>query len=1118
MKKRLQQAISLLLTLCTLLSLLPTAALAADAHALTAPVVMTDEAEVTEPLTAPVDIHQEVPADPEPQETPAEEAAGTEATPEVLTATFQAFNPLYPEIVLEVSAPEALPGDALAGETEYGTYEDAALQLRTGMEQRTTEIVTSFTSEEEISGDLIDLVFDDALAETGVSTQGDYLRWHWGGYECSCSYYLSEEDGLYYNTVTWTLAYYTTAAQETELTKEVEKVISGFSFTDSTTDYEKVCTIYEYICSNVTYDHEGLEAGTSNLIYTAYAALINGTSVCQGYANLLYRMLLEVDIPARIISGTSSGEGHAWNIVKLGNHWYNLDSTWDASSGEAQDDYLLKCTANFPDHTRDTEYNTDAFHAAYPMASSDYAPVTEVARGTCGENITWVLDSDGTLALSGTGVMTSYTLGNTPWYSYRTSIKSVVVGSGITSLSSGAFYGCTALRTASLPDGLISIAGFNGCTSLASINIPNSVTTIGANAFSGCTALTGIAIPDSVTLIGQNAFSGCSSMKTVTLGSGLKTIGYRAFYNCKALTEITVPESVTEFGNNAFEFCVSMTSAVLNNTGSIGDYAFLYCNSLESVTIGDKATSTGSCCFQYCSSLTDVTLGKNITLVGPYSFAGCSKLTEITIPDSVETLGGHCFYNCQSLVDVDFGTGLTAINEYAFCACVKLSPVSIPNSVTTLGDSAFSDCDALTKITVPAGVTTVGSGVFSGCDGLTSATILGSIIGSSMFKDCSSLCEVSVKNITSMGSAAFYDCDALSEIDLPEGLTALEASTFGSCDGLTTLTIPDSVTTIGEEACCACAKLETLIIGAGVTSVEQNAFSSCPSLTSIYFRGDRPKFVNCCKDVTATAYYPADNTTWENWSSNLGGTLTWLSYSNVHLHEWDAGTVLSTPTCTTQGSTRYTCTSCGETKTETTPALEHDYVTTVVHATCTTDGYTSHLCSRCGHSYTDAYVTASGHVWNDGVVTKAATETEPGEMSYPCLFCEAVRTEEIPVLLSGLNLVDGVWGYYKNGQVATDVTTLVLYYDSWWYVKDGLVDFSYAGLVYFSGSWWYVTSGRVDFSYTGLCYYNGGWWYVKSGRVDFSYTGLCYYNGGWWYVKSGKVDFSYTGLCYYNSS
>ena len=95
----------------------------------------------------------------------------------------------------------------------------------------------------------------------------------------------------------------------------------------------------------------------------------------------------------------------------------------------------------------------------------------------------------------------------------------------------------------------------------------------------------------------------------------------------------------------------------------------------------------------------------------------------------------------------------------------------------------------------------------------------------------------------------------------------------------------------------------------------------------------------------------------------------------------------------------FTCTRCGETKTETIPVLPHthSYKAVVTAPTCTAKGYTTHTCA-CGDSYVDTYVDALGHAWDNGKVTKEPTATETGVRTYTCTRCHETKTESIPVV------------------------------------------------------------------------------------------------------------------------
>ena len=145
--------------------------------------------------------------------------------------------------------------------------------------------------------------------------------------------------------------------------------------------------------------------------------------------------------------------------------------------------------------------------------------------GSCGENVTYVFDSvTGTLTIRGSGAMKGYSSSNNlaPWYSYGTSVKTIVIGNSVTSIGKEAFYGCTSLTSVTIGDSVTSIGdhAFADCTSLKSLTIPDSVTSIGDYAFSWCTSLTSVTIGDSVTSIGKEAFDGCTSLTSVTVEIG----------------------------------------------------------------------------------------------------------------------------------------------------------------------------------------------------------------------------------------------------------------------------------------------------------------------------------------------------------------------------------------------------------------------------------------------------------------------------------------------------------------------------------------------------------------------------------------------------------------------
>ncbi|MCI7511504.1 MAG: CHAP domain-containing protein [Firmicutes bacterium] len=281
------------------------------------------------------------------------------------------INPLYKDVVDQKQLFSTLNGaPRLYSDTqpqEAGSADEAAVILRKGMENREARIAIRCPADAITPTDgILDEIAEKALEETGVPTQGDYIRWTYAGW--SGSYSLeSDDEGLHYVFV-YDCKYYTTAAQEAELSEKIDSVLQSLDINDESSDYDVICAVYDYICANVSYDYDNLNDSEYLLKYTAYAAMINKTAVCQGYSALMYRMLQQKNIDCRLIPGSN----HAWNIVAIDGVYYNADSTWDAGRDPKNYAYFLCGDSDFAEHTRYSEYSTEEFYRLYPMAETKY--------------------------------------------------------------------------------------------------------------------------------------------------------------------------------------------------------------------------------------------------------------------------------------------------------------------------------------------------------------------------------------------------------------------------------------------------------------------------------------------------------------------------------------------------------------------------------------------------------------------------------------------------------------------------------------------------------------------------------------------------------------------------
>lgn len=459
------------------------------------------------------------------------------------------------------------------------------------------------------------------------------------------------------------------------------------------------------------------------------------------------------------------------------------------------------------------------------------APLTveagAVYTGDCGENLTWELIADtGVLTISGTGKMTDWsTAKRVPWYPYKDSIITVVIGDGADNVGNNAF---------------------SLCESLENLTLGSGIRTIGTKAFYSCEKLKDAVIPDKAETINQSAFYLCRELASVTLGGGVKTIGQNAFEGCSSLVSVTIPASVT----------------------AIGEGVFSHCTSLKQISVdGGNAN--------YCSDEYGVLFTKDMTLLVQYP-AGNTR-TSYTMPDGVRETNDAAFAN-SSLVSVKIPDGFTTIGSYTFGYYEALTDIILPDSVETIEERAFIYCCALTGITIPRGVTEIGEAAFMDCCVLTgikvdsanscyrsdeygvlfnkamsliiqypignertSYTIPDCVteIGNEAFEDSGLVDIVIPDSVTSIGKFAFCFSSELVRLCMG-GVRIIGDMAFSYCDALKSARLTGSLETISHSAFYGCDGLRVVEIGSRVTNIEKCAFYGCENLQGVYFYGDSP--------------------------------------------------------------------------------------------------------------------------------------------------------------------------------------------------------------------------------------------------------------------------------------
>ena len=556
------------------------------------------------------------------------------------------------------------------------------------------------------------------------------------------------------------------------------------------------------------------------------------------------------------------------------------------------------------------------------------------------DNLTWTLDADGTLTISGTGAMKDYNAADNLSPAHMNSdVKKVVIEDGVTSIGELAFYKCSSLTNITIPDSVtcIAYAAFHGCSSLSSITIPNSVTSIGIYAFVVCSSLTSITIPDGVTSIGYGAFSDCSSLKTISLSckSSLKKSDFGeqadlvSYTNQHLLTKTAAKAATcTESGNKEYWTCkhckkyflsddtnpatataVELSETVipaLNHKNAITRDAFeptetepgysgdRYCPDCDTVfekgyTYWNEGNLTWKLDADGTLTISGTGAMKDYDYYNNPSPASQKKdsVKKVVIEDGVTSIRNSAFYDCNSLTSITIPNSVTSIGAYAFSNCYYLTNITIPNSVTSIENYAFRSCSSLTSITIPDSVTSIGKLAFYSCDSLTSITISNSVtsIEERAFAYCSRLTSITIPDsVTSIGEAAFAGCSSLTSITIPDSVTSIGEYAFQSCSRLTSITIPDSVTSIGAYAFSDCWDLTSITIPDSVTTIGESAFNACSSLTTISLS---------CKSSLKR--------------SDFGKQADLVSYTSHTLNKTEA----KAATCTENGNKEYwTCEHC----------------------------------------------------------------------------------------------------------------------------------------------------------------------------------------------------------------
>ena len=496
-------------------------------------------------------------------------------------------------------------------------------------------------------------------------------------------------------------------------------------------------------------------------------------------------------------------------------------------------------------------------------------------------------------------------------FSGCTSLATANIGLSVDIVRNDTFNGCTALKQVSMPDGILTIGNnaFNGCTALEQITIPGSVTSVGQNAFNGCKSMRSVifAEGDAELMLMETPFNGCtllgnlylgrnlmsdikfgleSSLHTLIISDNVKSIGDNAFKDYTSLRNISIGTGLEESGVDAFAGCP--VSEV-----RISDLA-KWC-AIDFANTNANPTSISRTIYLNNSVVENLEIPDGVEEVKPFVFYN-NLAKMVTLGSDVKKIGQSALDNNTELAVVVFNNDLAEIGSYAFKGCVKLQELELKDHVETIGDNAFFGCSAITSMTLPASVKSIGTGAFGGCILLSTTNI----------SDLTAWFGIDFANYDSnplhIGGELMLGNEMVTRLKIPEGITAVKPYAFYGANAIVSVAAPDGLLTVGDYAFYgnkmlelvdfaeedarsvgahafeACPRLSSIFLGCNVSEIGENAFVGCPALKTVDAYNLTPAEIAKFDDAVyanATLTVPAGS------SFDYGKAEGWKEFANI---------------------------------------------------------------------------------------------------------------------------------------------------------------------------------------------------------------------------------------------
>ena len=465
----------------------------------------------------------------------------------------------------------------------------------------------------------------------------------------------------------------------------------------------------------------------------------------------------------------------------------------------------------------------------------------QMAKGVCGSNgqVEWTLANDGTLTVSGKGLMEHYsTVLLPPWNAYREKIVKVVLEDGVANVGRDAFAHCPHLRNVVLASTVQSISeGAFENSGLEEIQMSTNLRHIELRAFKGCSKLTSITWPKALRTIGMEAFMGCEGLKTLDFPPMLNEIKAYAFKGCTGLKSVDLPRSLTKLGLGVFADCANLTSASVPSSVTMINHIFNRCAKLQSlvlhahqvVNVSSDASFLGATVYVPKALLSDYRAHnfyrEMAAIKAIEDGLPLGLKPEVVIAKDAVMASGVCGNEGENVKWSLAHNGVLTLQGYGYT-----------KNYTKEDEAPWALYrEDIKRVVIEEGVRNIGNFMFFQCDSLRSVLMPASLlrIGIASFGMCLKLREVEIPTSVVIVDNGAFTRTGLKTIRFPQSVEKMGMGIFGGCEWLVEAVLPENIKEIDTYMFTGCKRLKSVNIPLGVKRIKEKAFLGCTALDSV---------------------------------------------------------------------------------------------------------------------------------------------------------------------------------------------------------------------------------------------------------------------------------------------